>query len=125
MGPFRSWCNKQFWRKLSVYFLFYELPRLGGGGFILCRLQFSFPPCLPPNRVMMADTASVLSYRTFPCCPISRTVVVISSDLGYPLGWFRDFFLFLGFPRLRQPAYLFICTISGEKKSKVNGGGSY
>ena len=41
---------------------------------------------------MMADTASVLSYRTFPCCPISRTVVVISSDLGFPLGWFRDFF---------------------------------
>ena len=62
---------------------------------------FSFPLCLPPNRVMMADTASVLSYRTFPCCPISRTVVVISSQLGYPLGWFRDFLLFLGFPCLR------------------------
>ena len=41
---------------------------------------------------MMADTASVLSYRTFPCCPICRTVVVISSDLGFPLGGVRESF---------------------------------
>ena len=46
----------------------------------------------------MAVTVSVLSYRTFPCCPISRTVVVISPDLGFSLGWFslliRSFVLF-------------------------------
>ena len=29
---------------------------------------------------MMADTASVLSYRTFPCCLISWTVVVMLID---------------------------------------------
>ena len=100
---------------------------LGGGGeFILCRLQFSFLLCLPPNWVMMADTASVLSYRTFPCCPIPRIVVVISSDLGFPLGWFREFFLVSWFSLLALAClFVHLYYFSRENKSKVNGGGSY
>ena len=92
----------------------------GGGGFIRCRLQFSFLLCLPPNRVMMADTASVFSYRAFPCCPISRTVVVISSDLGFPLGWFREFFLVSWFSLLALAClFVHLYYFSREKKLLV------